>query len=149
MKQWCSFRNHPSIHLKATKKIVPSQLLRIVSHKRTSSLLWSLRIKDTEIDRSRRIDGCSPCKSNQQNLFRTPNAVAFRVFARQCGSARLRAFAMRMGRAAIPLVKQYVMPVAKDFGNILLSAFLPEISNVISVKKRRKAVLERTLEKSA
>ena len=69
--------------------------------------------------------------------------------ARQYGSGGLGAFAMRMGRVAIPLVKQYVMPVAKEFGKNLLSSFVPEISNVISGRKRPKTVLKETLKKSA
>ena len=61
-----------------------------------------------------------------QKAIRTPNAVAFRGPARQYGSRGLGAFAIRMGRVAIPLVKQYVMPVAKEFGKNLLSSFVPE-----------------------
>ena len=82
-----------------------------------------------------------------QKTIRTPNAVAFRGPARQYGSGGLGAFAMRMGRVAVPLVKQYVMPVAKDFGKNLLSSFVPEISNVISDRKRPKTVLGETLKK--
>ena len=84
-----------------------------------------------------------------QKTIRTPIAVAFRGPARQCGSGGLGAFAMRMGRVAIPLVKQYLMPVAKEFGKNLLSPFVPEISNVISGRKRLKTVLGETLKKSA
>ena len=72
----------------------------------------------------------------RQKTIRTPNAVAFRGPACQYGSGGLGAFAMRMGRVAMPLVKQYMMPVAKDFGKNYLSAFVPEISNVISGGKR-------------
>ena len=46
----------------------------------------------------------------RQKTIRTPNAVAFRGPARQYRSGGLDAFAMRMGRVAMPLVKQYVMP---------------------------------------
>ena len=84
-----------------------------------------------------------------QNTIRTPNAVAFRGPACQYGSGGLGAFAMRMGRVAIPLVKQYVMPVAKEFGKNLLSSFVPEISNVISGRKRPKTAVGETLKKSA
>ena len=83
----------------------------------------------------------------EQKTIRNTNAVAFRGPARQYGSGGLRAFAMRKGRVAIPLVKQYVMPVAKEFGKNLLSSFVPEISNVISGRKRPKAVLGETLKK--
>ena len=84
-----------------------------------------------------------------QKTILTPNAVGFRGPARQYGSGELGAFAMRMGRVAIPLVKQYVMPVAKEFGKNLLSSLVPEISNVISGRKRPKTVLGETLKKSA
>ena len=76
-----------------------------------------------------------------QKTIRTHNAVAFRGLARQYGSEGLGAFATRMGFVAIPLVKQYVMPVAKEFGKNLLPSFVPEISNVISGRKRPKTVL--------
>ena len=55
---------------------------------------------------------------------------------------------MRMGRVAMPLVKQYVLPVAKKIGQNVLSAFVPERSNVISGKRRPKAVLGATLKKA-
>ena len=84
-----------------------------------------------------------------QKTIRTPNAVAFRGPARQYGSGGFGAFAMRMGRVAIPLVKQYVMPVAKEFGKNLLSSFVPEISNVISGRKKPKTVQRETLKKKA
>ena len=83
-----------------------------------------------------------------QKTIRTPNAVAFRGPARQYGSGGFGAFAMRMGLVAIPLVKQYVMPVAKEFGKNLLSSFVPKISNVISGRKRPKTVLGETLKKA-
>ena len=63
-----------------------------------------------------------------QKTIRTPNGVAFRGPARQHRSGGLEAFAMRKGCVAIRLVKQYVMPVAKEFGKNLLSSFVPEIS---------------------
>ena len=85
----------------------------------------------------------------RQKTIRTPNAVAFRGPARQYGSGGLGAFAMRIGRVAVPLLKQDVMPVAKEFGKNLLSTFVPEISNVISGRKRPKTMLGETLKKSA
>ena len=84
-----------------------------------------------------------------QKTIRTPNAVAFRGSARQYGSGGLGAFAMRMGRVAIPIVKQCVMPVAKVFGKNLISSYVPAISNVISGRKRPKTVLGGNNEKSA
>ena len=51
------------------------------------------------------------------------------------------AFAMRMGRVAMPWMKKYVLPVAKEFGKNLVSSFVPEFVNIISAEKRpRKAV---------
>ena len=84
-----------------------------------------------------------------QKTIRTHNAVAFRGPARLYGCGGLGAFDMRRGRVAIPLVKQYVMPVAKEFGKNLSSSFVPEILNVISGRKRPKTVLGETLKKSA
>ena len=51
-----------------------------------------------------------------QKTIRGPNAVIFHGRARQYGSGGLGAFAKRMGRMAMPLVEQSVMPVAKEFG---------------------------------
>ena len=84
-----------------------------------------------------------------QKTIRTPNGVAFRGPARQYGSGGLGAFAMHMGCVAIPLVKQYVMPVAKEFGKKLLSSVVPEISDAVSGRKRSKTVLGETLKKRA
>ena len=50
-----------------------------------------------------------------QKTVRTPNAVTLSGPARQYGSGGLGVFAMRMSRVAMPLVKQYVIPVAKEF----------------------------------
>ena len=81
---------------------------------------------------------------------RPPVLMAFRGPARQFGSGGIGAFAMRMGRVALPLMKKYVMPVAKEFGKNLISNFVPEISSVIiSGKKRPRAVLKETFKKSA
>ena len=63
--------------------------------------------------------------------------------ARQFGSGGMSAFAMRIGRVAMPLMKKYVLPVAKEFGRNLVSSFVPELANIVSGKKRtRKAVRE-------
>ena len=98
--------------------------------------------------RDRLMDAHFANQSGQKTIG-TPNAVTFRGPARQYGSGGLGAFAMRMGHVAIPLLKQYAMPVAKEFGKNLLSSFVPEISNVISGRKRPKTVLGETLKKSA
>ena len=60
-------------------------------------------------------------QSHHQTTFGGP--------ARQFGSGGIGALAMRMGRVAVPLVKKYVLPVAKEFGKNLVSAFVPELSN--------------------
>ena len=83
-----------------------------------------------------------------ERRFELPMQLTFCGPARQYRYGALGAFAMRIGRVAISLVKQYVMPVVKEIGKNLLSAFVPEISNVIS-GKRPKAVLAETLKESA
>ena len=59
------------------------------------------------------------------------------------------AFAMRMGRVALPLMKKYVLPVAKEVGKNLVSAFVPEVTSLISGRKRPRKVLKDTLRKTA
>lgn len=57
--------------------------------------------------------------------------------ARQMGAGGgLGAFAVRMGRVAIPVVRKYILPVAKQVGRNLLEAALPQIGHVLSGKKR-------------
>ena len=57
--------------------------------------------------------------------------------ARQMGSGGgLGAFAVRMGRVAIPLVRKYVLPVARQVGKNLLETAIPEIGDVLSGKKK-------------
>ena len=57
--------------------------------------------------------------------------------ARQMGSGGgLGAFAVRMGRVAIPLVRKYVLPVARQVGKNLLETALPEIGDVLTGKKK-------------
>ena len=48
----------------------------------------------------------------------------------------LGALAMRMGRVAIPVVRNYILPVAKQVGKNLLEAAIPEIGNALTGKKR-------------
>ena len=72
-------------------------------------------------------------QQHQQFTFHGP--------ARQFGSGGMGAIAMRMGRVAMPLLKKYVLPVAKEFGKNLVSSSVPEFANIVSGKKRpRKAV---------
>ena len=47
-------------------------------------------------------------QQHQQSTFHGP--------ARQFSSGGMGAFAMRMGRVAMPLVKKYELPVAEKFG---------------------------------
>ena len=75
--------------------------------------------------------------------------------ARQMGAGAggLGAFAMRMGRVAIPVVRKYILPVAKHIWKKLLEAAIPEIGQVLAPKKRPKSkmlkhVAETAAEKS-
>ena len=57
--------------------------------------------------------------------------------ARQMGSGGgLGAFAVRMGRVAIPLVRKYVLPVARQVGKNLLETAIPEIGDVLTGRKK-------------
>ena len=56
---------------------------------------------------------------------------------------------MRMGRVAMPLMKKYVLPVAKEFGKSLASSFVPEFANIISGKKRPRKNIRDVLKHSA
>ena len=69
--------------------------------------------------------------------------------ARQFGSGGMDAFAMRMGRVAMPLMKKYVLPGAKEFGRNLVSSFVPELANIVSGKKRTRKTVPDILKNSA
>ena len=70
-------------------------------------------------------------QQHQQSTFHGP--------ARQFGSGGMGAFALRMGRVAMPLVEKYVLPVAEEFAKNL--SFFPNSQTLFLVKKRpRKAV---------
>ena len=74
-------------------------------------------------------------QQHQPSIFHGP--------ARQFDFGGLGAFAMRTGRVAMPLMKKYILPVAKRFGRNLVSSFVPELANIVSGKKRtRKTVRE-------
>ena len=47
-------------------------------------------------------------QQHQQSTFHGPS--------RQFGSSGMGAFALRMGRVAMPLMKQYIFPVSKELG---------------------------------
>ena len=44
----------------------------------------------------------------------------------------IEAFAVRMGRVAIPLVRKYVLPVARQIGRNLLETAIPEIGDILA-----------------
>ena len=85
-------------------------------------------------------DGCSLRFPNTKQNFHhraTQQNTPFSGPARQMGAGGgLGAFAMRMGRAAIPVVRKYILPVAKQVGKNLLKAAIPEIGHVLTGKKR-------------
>ena len=70
----------------------------------------------------------------------TKSVVADTIYsgpARQTGSGGgLGAFAVRMGRVAIPLVRKYVLPVAREVGKNLLETAIPGIGDVLTGKKK-------------
>ena len=80
-------------------------------------------------------------QQHQQSTFHGP--------ARQFGSGGMGAFAMRMGRVAMPLMKKYILPVAKELGRNLVSSFLPEFTSIVSGKKRPRKAVTDVLKKSA
>ena len=86
---------------------------------------------------------------NQMQLKPSANATLFRGPARQYGSGGVGAFAMRMGRVAVPLIKKYFVPVAKEFGRNLMSSFVPEIPKIVAGKTRPRKALQESLKKSA
>ena len=59
----------------------------------------------------------------------------FHGLARQYGSGGMGAFAMRMGRVAMPLMKTYILSVAEELGRNLVSSFVSEFINIVSRKK--------------
>ena len=69
------------------------------------------------------------------------------------GAGGLGAFARRMRRVAIPVVRKYILPVAKHIRKNLLEAPIPEIDQILAGKKRPnskmlKNVAETAAEKS-
>ena len=62
--------------------------------------------------------------------------------AKFCGPARqmgagaggLGAFAMRMGRVSIPVVRKYILPAAKHIEKVFLEAAIPETGQVLAAK---------------
>ena len=63
--------------------------------------------------------------------------------ARQFRSgAGLGAFAVRVGRTAMPLLKKYVAPIIKQVGQNVLEAAVPEVVSLISGKKKMKRAIK-------
>ena len=80
----------------------------------------------------------SQIRSNHNHHHATHQNASFSGPARQMGAGAggLGAFAMRMGRVAIPVVRRYILPVAKQLGRNLLEAAIPEIGQVLAGRKR-------------
>ena len=69
--------------------------------------------------------------------------------ARQFGSgAGIGAFALRMGRTAMPLLKKYVGPFVKQVGQNVLEATIPEFVNLVKGKKKLKTAVKDSAKKA-
>ena len=86
----------------------------------------------------------------QQSSMRGGGARVYGGSARQFGSGgEIGELVMRMGRVAMPLVKKYVVPVAKELGKNLFTSIVPELVSSTSVsRKRPRTVLKESFEKS-
>ena len=70
--------------------------------------------------------------------------------ARQFGSgAGLGAFALRVGRTAVPLLKKYVGPFVKQVGQNVLEAAMTEVVSLINGEKGKQSLSKRALKDSA
>ena len=69
--------------------------------------------------------------------------------ARQFGSGGIGAFAIRMGRVAMPLMKKNILPVVREFGRNFVSSFVPELASLVSGKKRTRKAVREVLKNSA
>ena len=65
------------------------------------------------------------------------------------GAGGLGAFAMRIGRVALPVVRRYILTVAKQLGKNLLEAAIPEIGQILAGKKRPNGKLLKHVAKTA
>ena len=73
----------------------------------------------------------------EQSSMRGGGARVYGGPARQFGSGGgIGAFAMRMGRVAMPVVKKYVVPVAKELGKKFTS-IVPELVSSTSASRKR------------
>ena len=86
----------------------------------------------------------------QQSSMRGGGARVYGGPARQFRSGGgIGAFAMRMGRVAMPLVKKYVLPVAKELGKNLFTSIVPELVSSTSAScKRPSTVLKESFKNS-
>ena len=80
----------------------------------------------------------SQTRSNHNHHHATHQNASFSGPAGQMGEGAggLGAFAMRMGRVAIPVVRRHILPVIKQLGKNLLEAAIPEIGQVLAGKER-------------
>lgn len=67
--------------------------------------------------------------------------------ARQRGSG-IGALVAGVGRFALPFVKQYVAPAAKQFGRELIRQAVPELLDVVTKKKAPRQAIKQTLVKT-
>ena len=90
----------------------------------------------------------SQIRSNHDHHRGTHRNASFSGPACQMGAGAggFAAFAMRMGRLAIPFVRRYVLPVAKQPGRNLLEAALPEIAQLLAWKRLSGKMLKNALE---
>ena len=74
----------------------------------------------------------SQIRGDHNHHHATHQNASFSGPARQMGAGAggLGAFAMRMGKVAIPVVRRYILPAAKQLGRSLLEAAVPEIGQV-------------------
>ena len=86
----------------------------------------------------RQMDAYYDSQIKTNNRGKTQQNEAFCGPARQMGAGAggLGAFAMRMGRVAIPIVRKYILPVAKQFGKNSLEAAIPKVGQVLGGRKR-------------
>ena len=94
-------------------------------------------------------------QKESNNSRTTQQNAAFCGSVRQMGAGvgGLGAFAMRMGRVAIPIMRKYILPVSKQVGKSLLEATIPEVGQVFDGRKKPsrrmlKHVAETAAEKS-
>ena len=80
----------------------------------------------------------SQIRINHNHHHATHKNASFSGPAHQLGAGAggLGAFAMLMGRVAIPVVRRYIVPVSKQLGRNFLDAAIPENGQVLAGKER-------------